>query len=238
MSAEVQLKAAVIDRLFRAGEVCDDAVIISEMVVDQYSRRADLVVANGKLSAFEVKSELDSLVRLPGQIETFYRLFEKLTIVVAARFEKRATELLPDGVGLWIAHDRELVERRRAKQRVLEPSAYLSLMTVADLRRLLSANGFSDIHNLPRRELTLKATSLPSKDIAAAARSAVKRRYRLRHESLLMTRANCSTEQALMNHHRSVRSPSPVINTVASMPTQTFEPGEHPMLILLRNAGV
>lgn len=81
---EKAIKAALIDWLYAKGMVCD-AVVINEMVVANWARRADIAVANGRLYGFEIKSAFDSLKRLPGQIESFRRHFDKVTVVAASK---------------------------------------------------------------------------------------------------------------------------------------------------------
>ena len=133
---EVRLKAAIIDRLFDRAHIDDDAVLISEMTVANWSRRADVVLANGSLWAFEVKSELDSLTRLPGQLDAFTTHFEKVCVVCAPRFETGARALLPEGVGLWVAEDDgTLRERVRPRYTRLTKMAAVGLMKANELRR-------------------------------------------------------------------------------------------------------
>lgn len=195
---EARLKAAVIDKLYAASHVDRDAVLISEMVVDNWARRADVVLANGKLWCFEIKSELDTLSRLPGQIATFTRSFEKLVIVVAAKFENAARALLPEGVGLWVEEaDGLLKERVRPRILPLSKEAAIKAMTAAELRRLLACNGAAPSSDAQRAELCQLASALPASDLANAARDAIKKRHRTRHAAFEDQRAERGTVAAL-----------------------------------------
>ncbi len=187
---ENRLKTAIIDRLYASNHVTDDAVLVSEMVVENWARRADIVLANGRLWGFEIKSEQDSLSRLPGQIETFSRSFEKLTIVTVVKFEKAVRELLPEGVGLWVEMmDGSLKERVRAKTCELTKAAAIQHMTATELRKLLACNGVTGLGALSRGQLEQTACGLPLSDLAAAARDAVKRKHRSKHETFSEARA-------------------------------------------------
>jgi hypothetical protein len=195
---EARLKAAVIDKLYLSSHVDRDAVLVSEMVVDNWSRRADVVLANGKLWCFEIKSEMDSLSRLPGQIDTFARSFEKLIVVVARKFEAAARELLPDGVGLWVEDgDGILKERVRPKVMALSKEAAIIAMTAAELRRLLACNGMAPTGDAQRAQLCELAACLPASDLANAARDAIKKRHRARHVIFEERRAKDGTTAAL-----------------------------------------
>lgn len=204
--AETRMKAAVIDRLLHAGHVDSDSVLISEMTVANWTRRADIVLANGKLWAFEIKSEVDRLSRLPGQLATFATHFEKLVIVVAARFEERTKKLIPDGVGLWVEEaPGQLKERIRPKIMQLKTDPALSLMTAVDLRNFLACNGVKQIKDAPRSALEDIARDFPVADLANAARDAVKRRYRCSHQVFIEKQARVGTfdaVRALSRFHR------------------------------------
>ncbi|WP_133244817.1 sce7726 family protein [Caulobacter radicis] len=208
--SEAELKAAVIDRLLAGAHVDDDAVLISEMTVANWSRRADVVLANGKLWAFEIKSEADSLARLPGQAATFRTYFEKFVIVAAARFEAAITAMNLDGVGLWIAEaDGTLKQRVAPRQTVLDPEAYISLMTASELRRLLIANGSRCPADAPRIRLEDAAARLPTRDLAAAARDAVKCRHRPRHREFMAHKDALGTLGAMWTLRRITKAQAP-----------------------------
>jgi hypothetical protein len=201
--AETRMKAAVIDRLLGAGHVDADSVLISEMTVANWTRRADIVLANGKLWAFEIKSESDRLTRLPGQVSTFTTHFEKLVVVVAARFEEQARQMVPDGVGLWIEEEPGcLKERIRPKVLPLKMDAALSLMTATELRRFLICNGVKQIKDASRVALEDIARGFPVADIANAARDAVKRRYRRSHDAFIEHQALVGTFEAIQTLRR------------------------------------
>lgn len=210
--AETRMKAAVIDRLLHAGHVDADSVLISEMTVANWTRRADIVLANGKLWAFEIKSETDRLVRLPGQLSTFAAHFEKLVIVVAARFEEQAKQMVPDGIGLWVEEEPGRLKQRIApKVLPLKMDAALSLMTATELRRFLACNGVKQIKDAGRVALEDIARDFPVTDLANAARDAVKRRYRRSHEAFLERQARVGTfdaMQALRRFDRKTMEPA------------------------------
>ncbi|KAA1188578.1 sce7726 family protein [Photorhabdus heterorhabditis] len=92
---EDSIKAALIDWLIERDEINDNAVLINELPIANFSRRVDLAVANGKLHAYEIKSDSDSLARLEGQISTYRLYFDKVTLVCAPKFTEKALSILP-----------------------------------------------------------------------------------------------------------------------------------------------
>lgn len=119
------------------------AAFVSELFIDAFARRADLVMANGKLSAFEIKSDRDTLDRLDGQLETYLKLFEQVTVVCAERHQAGVESRAPDGVGVWVlAVDGSLKVLRKAKTHKQEShESWLSFLPVDELRVLLAAHG-------------------------------------------------------------------------------------------------
>lgn len=235
LRTETAIKAALIDRLFLKGEVCSDAVLISEMVVDSWARRADVVLANGKLSAFEIKSDFDSLARLPGQLETYCALFERVVVVIAPRFLKRVEEMAPEGVGIWVVEGdgaEGIREKRRARTFDLAPDAAINLMTVTDLRRLLSANGITGIASAARRDLEFMARDLTKKDLAVAARDSVKRRFRAHFVRFQSRRAQYGTRTALHALRRVQRTIKLATESIAAVEAPHVEiAADNPMLV-------
>ncbi|WP_192847121.1 sce7726 family protein [Aureimonas sp. AU4] len=216
---EDRIKAAVIDRLVDACHVDADSVLISEMTVADWSRRADVVLANGHLWGFEVKSEADNLTRLPGQIDTFRRHFEKLVVVSAKRFEAAVGSMIPPGVGLWIEDNGEIKQKVAPRCFKLTKQAYLSLMTATEIASLLSCNGLKVKKGTTRLQLVESAEKLPLTDLAGSARAAIKRRYRGRHAEFIGIRDTIGTLAAMP---RLKRPRSLVIATGSERPVQTL----------------
>lgn len=142
-----------------------EAAFISEMFIDDFSRRADLVMANGKLAAFEIKSEFDSLDRLDGQIKSYVRLFEQVTVVCAPKHISGVQDKVPEEVGIWtLTQTNSFKIIRHAKYvRQKIQSIWLSFLPVDEIRILLS------IHNMPKygtKDLLLERAKLIStKDV-------------------------------------------------------------------------
>lgn len=65
---------------------------LAELPIANFSRRIDLVMANGSLSGFEIKSEQDSLKRLGGQLETYMQYFEKCNCCLCNKTLARSNE--------------------------------------------------------------------------------------------------------------------------------------------------
>lgn len=77
--------------------------IIEEFSVCDGAARVDLAAVNGVMHGFEIKSDIDSLERLPHQMELYSSVFDKVTLVVGAKHLYHAFNIIPDWWGVTIA---------------------------------------------------------------------------------------------------------------------------------------
>lgn len=192
MLNELLIKSAVIDRLFEDGAL-DDAVLVNEMVVANWSRRADLAVANGKLHAFEIKSDLDTLRRLQAQVETYLYSFDKVTVVTTSRFLNVVKGMLPPEVEIWEAEKvHETVSIRIARRgRAIEIRNKRNLcgfLHKPEIVALLRSQGVKSNVGAPREELIKMTEYLQVKKVREYVLKAIKARYRDTFESFVQSR--------------------------------------------------
>jgi len=105
-----------------------EARIVEEMGVWSGSVRIDLAVINSELNGYELKSDRDTLERLPLQAELYSRVFDYLVLVVGKRHVKKASTLVPEWWGVTIAVEKEggiSLERERIPKRNPSPDPYL-----------------------------------------------------------------------------------------------------------------
>lgn len=216
MLNEGDIKAAVIDKLFSADALVD-AVLINEMVVANWSRRADLVVANGKLHAFEIKSDLDSLRRLEGQLETYLHRFDKVTVVSTPKFISLIKESADPRVEIWCATEcakgvEISVARRGMSSNVTNKRILCGYLLKGELVSLLGTYGRAVSVDMPRNELETLAEALAIKCLRAFVLEALKRRYSNTFESFCNSRNSRTKPGDLVNLSKSkarIRVPLP-----------------------------
>lgn len=78
-----------------------ETLIIDEFDVCRGVSRVDIAVINDKLHGYEIKSEQDTLERLPMQIESYNKVFDKMTVVVSEKHLKKVNELVPEWWGIY-----------------------------------------------------------------------------------------------------------------------------------------
>ncbi|MFD1981907.1 sce7726 family protein [Mesorhizobium newzealandense] len=99
------VRTAVKAHLIRLHEGDDDTRVVEEMGVWSGSVRIDIAVINGDLTGFELKSDRDTLQRLPVQADIYSRVFDHVTLVVGERHAEKATDLIPNWWGVMSARE-------------------------------------------------------------------------------------------------------------------------------------
>lgn len=160
-----------------------DTRIVEEMNLWSGTVRIDIAVINGELSGFELKSDRDSLTRLPLQSDIYSRIFDQVTLVVGGRHIAKASDHIPNWWGLIQAEtsdDGVNLSYVRPAMRNPHPEPYL----VAELLRKEEAVAILDEYGLVKgwrskrvREIHERlATELPFRELSEKVRTALKAR--------------------------------------------------------------
>jgi hypothetical protein len=76
-----------------------------DLIVEEFgcnTARTDIAVINGSLHAFEIKSDSDTLDRLPSQIEAYQGVYEYISLICGNRLITRARLQIPVWWGLQV----------------------------------------------------------------------------------------------------------------------------------------
>ncbi|MDP9651130.1 sce7726 family protein [Paraburkholderia caledonica] len=115
--------------------------LIPEYFVERAARRADLVAVNGHLKAYEIKSDLDQLSRLAGQIEVYSRYFESVTVVCTRKHLDSVVTRTDAAIGVMCVSDEGFEYVRAARQRDIDVDAWLSHLPITAIREALKCRG-------------------------------------------------------------------------------------------------
>lgn len=169
-----------------------DAVLVQEFSL--YKARADLAVLNGAIHGYEIKSEHDTLERLPSQLQAYERVFDFLTVVSGPRYTDKLLKMLPSWAGLLQATSSpagiDLVvvreERPNPNQQPLALAKLLWRREAVDVLASLSLD--RGLRSKPLRPLWEALSRLPASQLAPLVRETLKRRADWRAVSLQMLR--------------------------------------------------
>jgi hypothetical protein len=97
------IRRALIPRLLAEHRSDCSTLIIEELGLRHGKTRADLVVVNGLLHGYEIKSDVDSLARFSRQVDGYNSTLTRATLVVGERLLPKALTMLPAWWGVIIA---------------------------------------------------------------------------------------------------------------------------------------
>jgi hypothetical protein len=103
--ATVMTEAAVRQRLRHEvlATASEPSEAVYEFWVPRTNARADVAVIGAAVfEGFEIKTERDTLMRLPGQMAAYARIFDRCHVVLALRHIDEAMEMLPPSWGVLV----------------------------------------------------------------------------------------------------------------------------------------
>ena len=125
-----------------------DARIVEEMGIWSGSVRIDLAVINGELCGYELKSDRDTLQRLPFQAELYSKVFDRVELIIASRHAEHATKLVPDWWRITIARMKgdevalsTVPGRLGRRNRSIDPLVVAQLLWKNEALAILEAHG-------------------------------------------------------------------------------------------------
>lgn len=98
-----EIRREICDALIRKHGKEPGTLIIHELTVCQGEARIDIALVNGAMHGYEIKSDRDTLERLPGQIKIYNRVFDTITIVTGTTHFKEVATLIPPWWGIKVA---------------------------------------------------------------------------------------------------------------------------------------
>jgi hypothetical protein len=101
---DLDIRQALTSRLRQEHHGDPDTLIVEELGVARGACRVDVAVVNGALCGWEIKSERDTLVRLPAQVEAYGDVFDEATIVASERHLDGLLTMVPVWWGVELAH--------------------------------------------------------------------------------------------------------------------------------------
>lgn len=134
-------------------------MIVDELALRHGASRVDVAVINGLIHGFELKSDRDTLARLPSQVRIYNSVLDRITLVVGQRHLSKSIQLIPDWWGIDLAArgargKMELIEIRPARNNPLQDILAVSkLLWREEALTLLEELGKADCVRRKRRAI-------------------------------------------------------------------------------------
>ncbi|MDO6708819.1 sce7726 family protein [Photobacterium sp. 1_MG-2023] len=201
---ETDYKALVIDWLLNKGQLNNESVLINELPVSNFKRRADLVVVNGTLHAIEIKSDTDNLYRLDGQIKTYLDFFDKVTLICSSKFTEKAKNILPKEVSIvelkYKNNSPQFIIKNRGKiVRVTDCKKYLSFVDKQSIKRFLKNEGIEFQSDISRNGLYEKISMIPQNRWQLFVTDYLKAKYKSTYDKFIINRKSKTRNFDLKN---------------------------------------
>lgn len=176
-----------LDHLFAGAP---DTVIVDELGLCEGEARVDVAVINGRLHGYEIKSERDTLDRLPAQRDIYNKALETVTIIVSKSHSEKVAALIPDWWGIIEAIDEGnqhvtfILKRDCSINPSPDPFAMVRLLWRSEVLAILKEKGLADgILSKPRKILWQKLVdSVDNHELRVLVRSHLKARQHWRSE--------------------------------------------------------
>ena len=97
------IRTVLKEELMRKHAGDNDTLVLDELGIRHGAARIDLVVINHQFHGYEIKSDLDSLRRLPDQIEAYSSVMDRVTLIVGYRHAYDALKMIPEWWGVRLA---------------------------------------------------------------------------------------------------------------------------------------
>jgi hypothetical protein len=161
-----------------------DTLVVDELGLEHGSCRVDIAVINGIIHGYEIKSDADTLERLPFQAQIYSRTLDKVTLVCGAAHIDKARGIVPEwwGIKLAVGGSRGAVHfediRRPKLNRTLDVEALAMLLWRSEALALLEAAGAARGMKSKSRAIIYKrlTETLPLQQVRERVRACLKSR--------------------------------------------------------------
>ncbi|EMP2054345.1 sce7726 family protein [Enterobacter kobei] len=180
---EKEIKKTVLNYLLIKGKIKNETIVINELTIDSFARRVDLaILVDGKIIAYEIKSDADSLYRLSGQLEKYKQYFDKIIVITTIKHVENILNMIPENIEVWEVADENIKIKKRGKLSKIEDKGnYLDLLRVQDMRKLakkfkiqLGSSGKREIKDILKKNLN----KIPAQNLKFFVIDAISQRYK------------------------------------------------------------
>ena len=169
------------DERLRLGE--SDTRIVEELGLCQGLARVDIAVVNGTIHGYEIKSEKDTLTRLPSQATIYNSVLDYITVVTAPTHADKICTIIPDWWGIWVVADGQAgIQLEALRESVQNPGvsafALAQLLWRDEALRALVDRGLAEgLRSKSRREIWHRlASELTLEELGNTVRECIKNR--------------------------------------------------------------
>lgn len=170
-----------------------NSIIVDEFKVCWGDARVDIAVVNSCFHGYEIKSDKDTLERLPHQVELYGKVFDKMSIVCSKKWLKKARTIIPHWWGIITAEETNgiVTLKRKRQERINHKTDLRSVLELTwkdeALEILASQNIINGFKSKARWAIWDKIMEIMRPDnIESAVRNCIKSRTNWRSAETLL----------------------------------------------------
>lgn len=139
---EYVYKSAITQKILLGRHSLRTASIVNE--VRAGGSKADVVILNGTSTAYEIKSERDSIARLPNQLDSYRQVFASVNVITSHSHLESVLRIAPEDVGVLVLSPRFTISVVReavdCPERI-DPSMVLDSIRIPEAKLILKRLG-------------------------------------------------------------------------------------------------
>jgi hypothetical protein len=146
---EYVFKNAITTKLLLGRHSVRTATLLSEFRVGD--RKADVVILNGTSTVYEIKTGLDNLDRLAGQLEAYRQVFDRVCVVTELSLAGALAAAVSEDVGVIALTDRytlHTIREPRSNAENVDPVTIFGCLRRAEYSNILRAE-LGELPSLP-----------------------------------------------------------------------------------------
>ncbi|MDA4846817.1 sce7726 family protein [Hoeflea poritis] len=150
--SEYVYKNAIAKKILLGRHSLRTAAMLTEVRVE--GSKADVVVLNGTSTVYEIKSERDSLKRLPNQLDSYLRAFASVNVITSEAHLDCTLDIAPSEVGLLVLNRQGKISQIRdavdCPERI-NPATLFETLRIQEACQVLSGLGVA-VPQVPNTE--------------------------------------------------------------------------------------
>ncbi|GEA16319.1 hypothetical protein E308F_25630 [Moorella sp. E308F] len=186
-----EIRQEISDSLIKKYGKEPGTMIVHELKVCQGEARIDIALVNGAMHGYEIKSDRDTLERLPGQIKIYNRVFDTITIITGISHLKEVATLIPPWWGIKVASCEASGKITITEIRQPESNANIDAFSLAQflwkdelVDLVMRYNVGKEIKRLTRAQLwAYVSENIPLEELKAYVRECLKKRQAWRPDA-------------------------------------------------------
>lgn len=163
-------------------------IVVPEMSILNGYVRIDIAVINGLFHGYEIKSDMDTLQRLPRQSEYYSKVFDRMVLVTTKKYVNEVKKIIPKWWGIkYYNENKELKTVRKGRiNNNVDPFSRLTILWKNELIELVARYTDKKYKSKTKRALIdVILKEVPNDEIIDYTRTTIKLRCNWRSVSIL-----------------------------------------------------